>query len=212
MWPLTPLIASLDALKIPFFIGGSVASSTHGMMRSTQDLDVVADLQEDQIAPLAKELGPNFKVNELALREAVRRRGLANLFFIPEFTRIDLYVAERSPFNDSQMRRRVRVTFIDTKVPVSSPEDTILKKLEWYRRGNEVTQRHWWEVYRVSSEGVVLARASRPEGDTTWSEDAGTLEPSSGEADGGAESGSKDAGGLAPDGVEMTAQPDDGLP
>jgi len=156
MWPLTPLIASFDALKIPFFIGGSVASSTHGMMRSTQDLDVVADLREDQIAPLAEELGPNFKVNELALRDAVRRCGLAHVYFIPEFTRIDLYVAERSPFNASQMRRRVRVTFIETKVPVSSAEDTILKKLEWYRKGNEASERHWEDVL-----GVIRVQGSR---------------------------------------------------
>ena len=63
---LAPLIAALDALKIPFFIGGSVASSAHGVMRSTQDLDVVADLREDQIAPLAAALGPDFEVDREA--------------------------------------------------------------------------------------------------------------------------------------------------
>lgn len=35
----------------------------------------------------------------------------------------------------------------------------------------------WWEVYRVSSDGVVLARAARPEGPAAWSDDAGVHEP-----------------------------------
>lgn len=40
----------------------------------------------------------------------------------------------------------LRVTFIETKVPVASPEDTILKKLEWYRNGNEISRRQWEDL------------------------------------------------------------------
>ena len=34
-------------------------------------------------------------------------------------------------------------------VPIASPEDTILSKLEWYRLGNEVSERQWDDVVRV---------------------------------------------------------------
>ena len=68
------------------------------------------------------------------------------MFYMPDFTRIDLYVPERSPFNESRMLRRIRMTIAGTSVPVSSPEDTILKKLEWYRKGNEVSHRQWEDV------------------------------------------------------------------
>lgn len=101
----------------------------------------------------------------------------------------------------------------------------IVQRADRCGRGGNIKMRDydWWEVYRVSSEGVVLARASRPEGETTWSEDAGTLEPSSGEADGGdageVESELKGAQGLTPDagesfsmsGLETPAQADAGV-
>lgn len=35
------------------------------------------------------------------------------------------------------------------EVPIASPEDTILSKLEWYRLGNEVSERQWDDVVRV---------------------------------------------------------------
>ena len=34
-------------------------------------------------------------------------------------------------------------------MPIASPEDTILSKLEWYRLGNEVSPRQWDDVTRV---------------------------------------------------------------
>ena len=33
--------------------------------------------------------------------------------------------------------------------PIASAEDTVLSKLEWYRLGNEVSERQWDDVARV---------------------------------------------------------------
>jgi hypothetical protein len=33
-----------------------------------------------------------------------------------------------------------------TTIPVSSAEDTLLAKLEWFRRGGEVSERQWTDV------------------------------------------------------------------
>ncbi len=41
---ITPLIEAFEQLGIPYYIGGSVASSVHGRRRATQDVDIVADL------------------------------------------------------------------------------------------------------------------------------------------------------------------------
>jgi len=35
------------------------------------------------------------------------------------------------------------------EIPIASTEDTILSKLEWYRLGNEVSERQWEDVVRV---------------------------------------------------------------
>jgi len=46
----------LDRLEIPWLVGGSVASSLHGIPRATQDVDLVADLRRAHIRPLVEAL------------------------------------------------------------------------------------------------------------------------------------------------------------
>ena len=40
-------------------------------------------------------------------------------------------------------------TAADRPLPLASPEDTVLAKLEWYRRGGEVSQRQWGDVLGI---------------------------------------------------------------
>ena len=37
----------LEKLAIPYFIGGSLASTLYGMVRATQDSDIIAELHVD---------------------------------------------------------------------------------------------------------------------------------------------------------------------
>jgi hypothetical protein len=49
--------AILDRLGIPYLVGGSMASSAYGTIRTTADADLVVDLRRDQVDALAAELG-----------------------------------------------------------------------------------------------------------------------------------------------------------
>jgi len=40
---IKPVIKAFDRLSIPYYIGGSVASSVYGMARATMDVDIIAD-------------------------------------------------------------------------------------------------------------------------------------------------------------------------
>jgi hypothetical protein len=148
---LASFVAALDRAGVHFFVGGAVASSTHGLMRSTEDLDIAAELEAAQVDPLVKELQSEFDVDDEAVRDAVKRRRPCNIYFRAEFTRIDLYVLANTPFNRSQMSRRVVLDIpgIARRVPLASPEDVVLKKLDWYRQGHEVSQRQWKDVLGV---------------------------------------------------------------
>ena len=42
---LTPVTKAFDQLSIQYYIGGSVASSIHGMARATMDVDIVSDIR-----------------------------------------------------------------------------------------------------------------------------------------------------------------------
>jgi hypothetical protein len=41
-----PVIAAFNRLQVAYYVGGSVASSYHGAVRSTMDIDIVSDLSK----------------------------------------------------------------------------------------------------------------------------------------------------------------------
>jgi hypothetical protein len=47
----------LDDLSIRWFLGGSLASSVHGIPRATFDADIMADLRPQQVAEFINRLG-----------------------------------------------------------------------------------------------------------------------------------------------------------
>ncbi len=53
-----PVIAAFERLGVPYYIGGSLASSAHGVMRATVDADLVADLKPEHVDPLVEACGP----------------------------------------------------------------------------------------------------------------------------------------------------------
>jgi hypothetical protein len=51
---ITPLVNVFERFSIPYYIGGSVASSIHGKRRATQDVDIVAAIQHRHVQTLVK--------------------------------------------------------------------------------------------------------------------------------------------------------------
>ncbi len=56
-----------DALKIPYFIGGSFASGIHGLPRATRDVDFVAEIKISQIDPLVGDLENEFYLDSQSI-------------------------------------------------------------------------------------------------------------------------------------------------
>ncbi len=150
----------LDGLGVPWVVGGSVASSLHGIPRSTQDVDIVADLDASHVEPLVRSLQDRFYVDHDAVMSAVRTRGSCNLIHLATMTKIDVFVAKRDALSRSQLRRRqLHTVDVGAVLPLTSPEDVVLQKLSWYRKGGGISQRQWADVLgvlRVRSEDLDL--------------------------------------------------------
>ncbi len=77
---LTRLIEALDRLEIPYAVAGSVASSAHGIPRTTLDVDLVVDFATDKIEEFAAALQGDFYVDADLIRESFARGRAASLF------------------------------------------------------------------------------------------------------------------------------------
>jgi hypothetical protein len=134
--------AALEACHVRYLVGGSLASAVSGEPRSTLDVDLVVEITERHVEPLAAALGDRFHVDSEALRRAVRERSSANVIHHATSTKVDLFMIGGSPLGREQMDRRQRAqvsTDPDAWLYVYTPEDILLQKLAWYRLGNEVS-------------------------------------------------------------------------
>jgi hypothetical protein len=148
------VIEALEALDSPYLVGGSYASSAHGIARATMDIDILAAIPEKQAAALAARLEPEFYADELAIRRAITTKRSFNVIHLDTMFKVDVFVSKRDPFDLTQLeRRKLEIVIRDPErsVYVASPEDIILSKLRWYRQTNEKSDRQWSDVLGVMS-------------------------------------------------------------
>lgn len=148
------VLALLERIGVPYHVGGSYASAIHGVPRQTHDVDIVVDLHPDRVPDLVRDLAGEFYVDQQAVGRAVAERATCNLVHLATGVKIDLFVKGISAFD-----RRVSVLLGDEtprEVFVKSAEDTLLRKLLWYRLGGEVSDRQWEDV-----RGIVRVQAER---------------------------------------------------
>jgi hypothetical protein len=150
---LRPVADALESLGIPYFIGGSVASSARGVPRASVDVDLVADLRGTQVQPLVQRLGDAYYLDAGRMADAVARRRSFNLIHLETMLKVDVFVSKGRAF-DAEATRRAQPEPLDEApgarlFPLASPEDVVLAKLEWFRAGGEVSERQWSDVLGV---------------------------------------------------------------
>ena len=66
-------------------------------------------------------------------------------------TKIDIFGLGSTPYDEVEFarRRRVKVRASGVELWIKSPEDTILRKLLWYREGGHVSDKQWRDVVEV---------------------------------------------------------------
>ena len=148
------LFQTLDRLGIIYAVGGSVASSLHGVARATQDIDVVIDLRANQIQDIYQALAPQFYVDEGAIFGAIARGKSFNAIHFESGLKIDLFVASQHPLGPEQLaHRRLEATALLGSQPIAvnvvSAEDILLAKLLWYHEGGNVSERQWNDLLNL---------------------------------------------------------------
>lgn len=150
---LLEISSALREAGVKHCVGGSVASSRHGVYRSTADIDLVADLDENAARSLCRKVSGAYYLSETAAVDAVRRGGSFNLIHLATGIKVDCFVVGRDAFRGMQCERSQPD---DRGIRYLSPEDSVLTKLRWFRDGGEASDRQWQDLL-----GVMRAQRGR---------------------------------------------------
>jgi len=148
-----------EKLNIPYLVGGSLASAVHGVIRSTVDTDIVADIHPESVDELTKLLEGEFYIDPEMILDAIEHQSSFNIIHLETMFKVDVFILKQRPFDLTQMQRRI-LQIISDEPPQSAyfttAEDIILAKLEWFRSGGEVSERQWNDIL-----GVLRVQANR---------------------------------------------------
>jgi hypothetical protein len=135
--------AELERLGVEYLVGGSLASSVHGLPRTTQDVDLVARIAGRHVDDLVAALEQEFYIDAGMINDAIRRRASFNIIHLATMMKVDVFVFSGDPLSQEEMRRKVSVPLRNTAIWFASPEDIVLQKLDWYRKGDGISERQW---------------------------------------------------------------------
>ncbi len=150
---LVGFVGALEEFDIPYYIGGSLVSIMFGEMRVTRDADFVVTLSQKALPVFIERLQAEFYADEIAATRSVETGDCFNIIHLETGFQIDVFTPRLDAWLETQFSRRLKRTLDIASPPievyVSSPEDTVLNKLLWYRSGNEASGVQWRDVLGI---------------------------------------------------------------
>jgi hypothetical protein len=138
---------------------GSFASALHGSPRLTQDADLIAQLDQNQVDGFVEAFSGEFYVDRGQIEQAVTNQTSFNIIHLESSFKVDFFVWRRGGYVEEEFSRRV-LEQIDARTDfaayVQTAEDAVLSKLVWYRQGGEVSENQWRDVI-----GILKVHAER---------------------------------------------------
>jgi predicted nucleotidyltransferase len=161
---LRQVVRALEETRCAYMLTGSFASSLQGEPRLSHDIDLVVEIRPESIpAFVGRFPATKYHLDEEAIRQAVRTRGMFNLLHMEEGDKVDFWMVTDEPFDVSRFGRRRKEEVLGMSLDVSTPEDTILAKLRWGKSsgGSDKQFHDALRVFQVQSGALDLTYLHR---------------------------------------------------
>lgn len=143
------VVERLESLGLDYLVTGSMATIAYGEPRLTNDLDIVIALPMEQVEAFCAAFPEEeFYLSRDAVREAVRDRRQFNIVHFASGLKIDAIIPKAEAFEESRRSRGKALSVgPDWSVRFASPEDVILRKLQYYQMGG--SEKHLRDIAGV---------------------------------------------------------------
>jgi hypothetical protein len=161
---LEKVVVAFGRLGIRYLVTGSVAAMAYGEPRLTNDVDIVAIVEETHIPGLLAEFpSAEYYIDEDMIKEAIHNLGQFNIIHPTSGLKVDVIIKRDTAFDESRFRRIRKIQPAPAyKADFASPEDVIVKKMEFYKEsGHEKHLRDITGILKVSGDTVDRAYISQ---------------------------------------------------
>lgn len=186
---LRKVLSALEAAGVEYILVGSMASAAYGEPRLTLDINVVAALTPGRLPRfLSCFPDPDYYCSREAASEAMKRKGQFNIIHPASGLKIDVIVKKADEFDRSRFtRKRSLAIFPDRPAFVASPEDVIIRKMEYSRKAarrstcatspgsSRFPEKNW--TFPMSSDGLPGRTCPRSGGRSCRKRKTGNDEP-----------------------------------
>lgn len=127
----------LDRLNVSYMVTGSQATIAYGEPRFTNDIDIVVDLTPANVGQFCDGFpDDDFYLSRPAAIDAVNQRGMFNIIHPSSGLKVDVIIPAATPYDRQGLARAHRIRIAeDFDALFTTPEDIILRKLDWHRMG-----------------------------------------------------------------------------
>ena len=87
-----------ERLSVPYLVGGSLASTLHGMVRTTQDADIVAGMRPEHIPAFLQALQDEFYMDDEMISDAILHHTSFNIIHRESMFKVDVFIPHPRPF------------------------------------------------------------------------------------------------------------------
>jgi hypothetical protein len=147
------VVQALDEIGAPYMIVGAYGGSVFGIIRSTNDIDIMVDLQEKDCYAISEKFPlPRYYADPEMIRNSIEMGIMFNIIDTNEGTKADLVPLKREPEYQLAFNRRVRETFQGPsgetfEAWVAQPTDIIIGKLRAWDEGR--SDKHPKDIYSI---------------------------------------------------------------
>ena len=147
------ILQTLEDIDAPYMIIGAFAAAVYGVSRTTYDIDIVVELDEEHIEALAAAYPvPRYYADPEQMRNAIRTGIMFNIIDTSRGEKADLVPLTMASRYRQAFQRRMRQT-VDTpdmkplQVWCARPEDVIVGKLMAWVEGR--SRKHETDIYEM---------------------------------------------------------------
>lgn len=151
------VVDCFEKLGIRYFVTGAIASIAYGEPRLTNDIDIVADMNFSHVETFKSCFPENeFYLDVDSMKDAISRCSQFNIIHPMSGLKVDVIITKKDDFDKSRFARTKKLQVSESEyAEFASPEDVIIKKLEYFKQGR--SDKHLRDIagmLKISSESI----------------------------------------------------------